>query len=131
MIRAVAALLAVGLLLGGCAGGGKPSPARGSGGIPPRSTIVVVPQVMAAQGLEGVIGSSASGLTRRLGVPRIDLVEGDARKLQFAGAACVLDIFLYPPGAGAEPTAAHVEARLRQGGAPVDAGACIREIEGR
>lgn len=131
MMRVAATLAVAALFLGGCAGGGKPSPARGSGGITPRSTIVVVPQVMAAQGLEGVIGSSADALTRRLGVPRIDLVEGDARKLQFAGAACVLDIFLYPPGAGAEPTAAHVEARLRQGGAPADAGACIREIEGR
>jgi hypothetical protein len=131
MMRAAATLVAVAMLLAGCAGGGKPSPARGSAGTAPRSTIVVVPQVMAARGLEGVIGSDAAALTRRLGAPRIDLVEGDARKLQFAGAACVLDIFLYPPGAGAEPTAAHVEARLRQGGAAADAGACIREIEGR
>jgi hypothetical protein len=90
---------------------------------------VVVPQVMAPAGLEGVIGSPAAALTRRFGEPRIDLAEGDARKLQFAGATCVLDIYLYPVSAAAEPTATHVEARLRQGGGAVDAGGCIREVE--
>ncbi|MDT8280242.1 MAG: hypothetical protein RQ806_06820, partial [Erythrobacter sp.] len=97
----------------------------------PRSSIVAVPQVMAAQGLGGVIGSPAGALTRRFGNPRIDLAEGDARKLQFAGPSCVLDIFLYPLSAGAEPTATYVDARLRQGGAAVDQGACIRELETR
>jgi hypothetical protein len=130
-MRTVAALTAASLLLGGCVGASRPAPARGSVGEAPRSTIVVVPQVMAAKGLEGVIGADAAALTRRLGNPRIDLIEGDARKLQFAGGACVLDIYLYPLGAGAEPTATHVDARLRRGGAATDAGACIREIAGR
>jgi hypothetical protein len=96
-----------------------------------RSSIVVVPQVMAPQGLEGVIGSPAAALTRRFGQPRLDVPEGDARKLQFAGAQCVLDIYLYPVAAAAEPTATHVAARLRQGGAAADAGDCIREVESR
>jgi len=129
-----AALLAAGLA--GCAGGGKPAPAPRPGFGPaapatPRSTIVVVPEVMAPAGLAGVIGSPAAALTNRFGSPRIDLAEGDARKLQFAGPSCVLDIYLYPLAAAAEPTATHVEARLRQGGAPADAGACIGEVEGR
>ena len=115
--------------LAGCASGGsKPAPRAAP---PTRSTIVRVPAVMAPQGLEGVIGQNASALTRRFGTPRIDLAEGDARKLQFAGASCVLDIFLYPVTAGQEPTAAQVEARLRQGGATADRGACIREVESR
>lgn len=113
------------LLLGGCAGSPKPAVAPTT----PRSTILVVPQVMAGQGLEGVIGARADALTRRFGTPRIDLAEGDARKLQFAGPNCVVDIFLYPVSAGAEQTATHVDARLRQGGAAVDGGACIREVE--
>lgn len=92
---------------------------------------MVVPEVMSSQGLGGIIGSPAGALTRRFGEPRIDLAEGDARKLQFSGASCVLDIFLYPLSAGAEPTATHVEARLRQGGAAADPGACIREVERR
>ncbi|MFY7744791.1 MAG: hypothetical protein ACOVQY_05170 [Erythrobacter sp.] len=121
-------------VLAGCAGGG------GGGGTKPastrpapaaRSSIVRLPEVMAPQGLEGVIGTDATTLTRRFGAPRIDLAEGDARKLQFTGATCVIDIYLYPQRPGTEPLAAHVVARLRQGGAEVDRGACIREVEGR
>lgn len=130
----VAVLLGAGLA--GCAGGRivPPAPsARPAASAPaaPRSAIVVVPEVMNPQGLGGVIGSPAATLTRRFGTPRIDLLEGDVRKLQFAGTACVLDIYLYPLSAAAEPTATHVEARLRQGGAPTDPGACIREVERR
>lgn len=127
MIGRAIALTALGLALSGCVGGARPVADRTA----PRSAIVVVPQVMAAQGLGGMIGSPAGALTRRFGAPRIDLAEGDARKLQFAGPSCVLDIFLYPLSAGAEPTATHVDARLRQGGAAVDQGACIRELETR
>jgi hypothetical protein len=139
MRRAVvmAALLAVGLA--GCAGGGGPrKPASASrpavrpgAAATPRSTGLVVPEVMAGKGLEGVIGAPAAALTGRFGQPRIDLAEGDARKLQFAGATCVLDIYLYPLAAAAEPTATHVAARIRQGGALIDPGVCIREVEGR
>jgi hypothetical protein len=128
MIRTLIMLGALGVAISGCAGGGAPRPA-GPARAAPKSTIVVVPEVMAPAGLQGVIGSPVSALTRRFGTPRIDLAEGDARKLQFAGRACVLDIFLYPIGAGTEPTATHVEARIRQGGAAADAGACIREVE--
>lgn len=117
----------LGLALSGCASTPKPAGQP----TPPRSTIVAGPQVMASAGLEGVIGSRAAALIRRFGRPRIDLAEGDARKLQFAGTRCVLDIYLYPLSAGAEPTATHVEARLQQGGAAVDRGACIRELEPR
>lgn len=119
-------------VLAGCAGGsggGASTPARPAA--PSRSTIVRVPEMMAPQGLEGVIGTDAAALTRRFGTPRIDLAEGDARKLQFTGASCVIDIYLYPQRPGSEPVAAHVEARLRQGGAEVDRGACIREVESR
>ena len=126
------ALAVLALLLGGCAGGsGTPAPRSPTTAAPVRSNIVMVPEVMASAGLEGVIGSPAAALTRRFGSPRIDLVEGDARKLQFAGSQCVLDIFLYPVAASTEPTATHVEARLRMGGAAADAGACIREVERR
>lgn len=136
---AVAALL--GAALAGCAAGGAGGPAKPrAGASAPRpsigdgrkhSSIVVVPEVMSAQGLGGVIGAPAAALVKRFGEPRLDLAEGDAHKLQFSGKSCVLDIFLYPLSAGAQPTATHVEARLRQGGAPADAGACIREVERR
>jgi len=140
------ALLTTALLaaaLTGCAGGGgggtsaaSPRPGFGRASRPaapvaPRSTRVAVPEVMASAGLAGVIGAPAAALTSRFGQPRIDLAEGDARKLQFAGATCVLDIYLYPLSAAAEPTATHVAARLRQGGAPADPAACLSEVERR
>ncbi len=77
----------------------------------------------------GIIGKEAAVLMRRFGTARIDLSEGDARKLQFVGQACVLDIFLYPLASGVQPVATHVETRLRKGGAPTDRGRCIREVE--
>lgn len=130
MKRAVVAAALLGLALAGCASGkGRAVPT--SAPAPVRSGVVRVPQVMASQGLEGVIGQDANLLLRRFGTPRLDLVEGDARKLQFSGQSCVLDIYLYPMRPGIAPVAAHVEARRRQGGAEVDRGACIREVERR
>jgi hypothetical protein len=132
MIRTIVLIAVLGASLGGCAAAPtKPARPVATPAVQGRSSIVVVPQVMAAQGLSGVIGSGGSALTQRFGPPRLDVAEGDARKLQFAGASCVLDIYLYPVAAAAEPTATHVAARLRQGGAAADAGACIREVERR
>jgi hypothetical protein len=125
--RSAVALVALALALAGCAGGAAPAPAPA----PVRTGVVRVPQVMAPEGLEGVIGQDVRTLTGRFGVPRLDVAEGDARKLQFAGGSCVLDIYLYPQRPGIDPVAAHVEARLRQGGEAVDRGACIREVERR
>lgn len=126
MIRSVAMLALLAFALGACVGGGRPAAPSAPA---PRSVTAAVPRVMAPGGLEGVIGMPAAALTRRFGQPRIDLVEGDARKLQFAGATCILDIYLYPVSAGAGPTATNVAARLRLGGAVVDPAACIHEIE--
>jgi hypothetical protein len=122
-------LAAAALALASCAGSGGKAPTAAP--TPVRTGVVRVPVTMAPQGLEGVIGQDAGTLTRRFGAPRIDLIEGDAHKLQFSGSSCVLDIYLYPMRPGVEPVAAHVEARLRQGGAEVDRGACIREVERR
>ena len=137
-VRGIAALVLIASALVGCAGGSSPAPARPgaargqvAAAPPSRSTIVVVPEVMSSHGLGGVIGLPAAALIRRFGSPRIVLAEGDAHKLQFAGPACVLDIYLYPVSAAGQPTATYVEARLRQGAAPTNPGACIREVEQR
>ncbi|QFT76428.1 hypothetical protein FIU90_02615 [Erythrobacter sp. THAF29] len=82
-------------------------------------------------GLDGVLGQRATALLSRFGAARIDLKEGDARKLQFAGEKCVLDVFLYPLEAGAEPVATHVEARERQGGGATSKTRCLAEIARR
>ncbi|MEL7519837.1 MAG: hypothetical protein AAFN48_12890, partial [Pseudomonadota bacterium] len=82
-----------------------------------------------AAGLESVLGQRAGSLTQRFGKARIDLKEGDARKLQFLGTGCVLDIYLYPREERGEPVATHVEARSLSDGEDTDRARCIREVE--
>ena len=86
------------------------------------------PVVQALPGIEGVIGSSAASLTRQFGEPRLDVREGDARKLQFSGSSCVLDVYLYPPAAGQEPRATYVDARRPGDGRDVERAACIAAL---
>ncbi len=87
------------------------------------------PDTMQDAGTRSIIGQPASSLARRFGAPRIDLTEGDARKLQFASSACVLDIYLYPASAGATPVASHVQARQRKGGGAIERADCIEQVE--
>lgn len=86
------------------------------------------PKVMSLPGIEGLIGSNSAALTRQLGTPRLDVREGDARKLQFSGEPCVLDVWLYPLSPGAEPTATYVEARRASDGLDVDRISCVRAL---
>lgn len=93
---------------------------------PPRGfSIQMVP------GLESVLGAPPGDLVRQFGAARLDVWEGDARKLQFSGAACVLDVFLYPPEKGAEPLATYVDARRASDGKDVDKVACVAALRGR
>lgn len=85
---------------------------------------------MRTPGLENVIGQSASQLVRRFGSARLDIAEGDARKLQFTGEPCVLDVYLYPLRPGAQPVATHVEARRASDGRAVDRAACVAALGG-
>jgi hypothetical protein len=85
-------------------------------------------RVMNATGLEGIIGADTAALQRRFGKPRLDVWEGDARKLQFTGEACVLDVYLYPPSPGATPTATYVDARRASDGLDVDRAACAKAL---
>jgi hypothetical protein len=96
--------------------------------VTPPSTGFRAPQVHRVPGLEGVIEQDATRLARLFGQPRLDVREGDARKLQFAGQACVLDVFLYPLRPGAEPVATYVEARRASDGAEVDRAACAQAL---
>jgi hypothetical protein len=89
---------------------------------PPSARIQVMP------GLEGVIGADRGELLRQFGTARLDVWEGDARKLQFAGNACVLDVYLYPPERGKEPEATYVDARRPSDGQDVDRAACIAAL---
>jgi hypothetical protein len=80
-------------------------------------------------GLEEVIEHDTASLVRQFGDPRLEVREGDMRKLQFAGEACVLDVFLYPLSEGAEPVATHVEARRASDGQDVDRAACVAALQ--
>jgi predicted small lipoprotein YifL len=123
-----APILALCAILAGCGGDGTPvartrppahyvAPLRRQP--PPSAHVQQVP------GVEGVIGAEAAALIRLFGHPRLDVWEGDARKLQFAGTPCVLDIYLYPPAAGKAPQATYVEARRASDAREVDRAACI------
>ena len=98
----------------------RPTPSTG-GFVPPR--------VMNIAGLESVIGQSSAGLQQQFGVARLDVREGDVRKLQFNGEACVLDVYLYPMSQGAEPTATYVDARRSSDGLDVDRAACVAALK--
>lgn len=90
---------------------------------------VPAPRILRENGLESVIGKQATALTQRFGEARIDLSEGDARKLQFISETCVLDIFLYPLAPRSQPVATHVEARQRVGGGNANRAGCIADVE--
>jgi hypothetical protein len=86
-------------------------------------------RMMSMPGLEGVIGVDSAALQRAFGAPRLDVWEGDARKLQFSGEACVLDVYLYPARPGAIPTATYVVARRASDGLDVDRAACVKALK--
>mgnify|MGYP001101231904 CR=1 FL=1 len=88
-------------------------------------------QVLSLPGLEGVIGATVADLTRQFGSARLDVHEGDARKLQFSGTPCVLDVYLYPPAAGKEPQATYIDARRASDGQDVDRAQCVAALRQR
>lgn len=86
------------------------------------------PQFQTAPGLEDVIGATQNQLVHQFGQPRLDVWEGDARKLQFTGTPCVLDIYLYPTTSSREPKATYVDARRASDGQDVDRAACVAAL---
>ena len=98
------------LLLSGCAGNAIPraTPPKA----PPAAGPITAPRPTQNNSL---IGHSANSALSLFGKPRLDVAEGAARKLQFAGAACILDIYYYAPKQGADPLATHVDARTPDG----------------
>lgn len=116
----IISIAATALLLAGCAGGAIPRPATPSGppppaaATPPPTTRPPVTQPRITQN-NALVGHGADNALRMFGKPRLDVSEGAARKLQFAGAACILDIYYYAPRAGADPVATHVDARTPDG----------------
>jgi hypothetical protein len=81
-------------------------------------------------GLEAVIGRTAKMLEEQFGKPDMDVQEGEARKLQFAGPVCVLDTYLYRRAGGGEPIVTYVDAR-QVDGRDFDRASCVAALSRR
>jgi hypothetical protein len=121
--RALFAAIVGAALAAGCV-----APVRETAAPPVRP--VPPPPVYSTNGLEGVMGRDARALIALFGNPDLDDREGPARKLQFLGPACVLDAYLYPPRAGAEPIVTHIDARLPDG-RDMDRSSCVAALSRR
>lgn len=118
-MKRVAATIAGGLALSGCATGTAPTrPAVG----------IARPLPYTGAGLDAVMGKDAAQLTRTFGAPMLDVREGTARKLQFGGAICVLDAYLYPKGQAQVVT--YFDARQTDG-SPIDRASCVAALTKR
>ena len=62
-----------------------------------------------------LIGRPANTALGLFGRPRLDVAEGAARKLQFGGTTCILDVYYYASRQGADALATHVDARTPDG----------------
>jgi len=121
--RALIAAMAGAALAAGCVAPAREAPPVRAPAPPPAPTYSTL-------GLESVIGQSARALVALFGNPDLDVREGAARKLQFLGPACVLDAYLYPPRAGADPIVSHVDARLPDG-RDIDRSSCVAALSRR
>jgi hypothetical protein len=108
------------LLVAGCVAGEREAPPV----VPPPAP------VYSTNGLESVMGQGARALIALFGNPDLDVREGNARKLQFLGPACVLDAYLYPPRGGGDPVVVHVDARLPDG-RDIDRSSCVAALSRR
>lgn len=121
MNRVIVAASLVGLGLTGCVSRSvEAPPARPAAPVQTQNTYP-------STGLESVLGRTARIVTGLLGTPALDVREGPARKLQFLGPACVLDLYLYPPRAGGDPIVTHIDARLPDG-RDMDRASCLAAL---
>jgi hypothetical protein len=124
--RTVGLVAAGAALLAGCAS----SPGERRPTVRPLPGIVAPARPQQPSAGDLVLGRTASALIAAFGRPALDVREGTARKLQFSGAACVLDAYLYPPAGRGEPVVTHVDARLPDG-RDTDRGACAAALRTR
>ena len=116
---AVAALAAT---LGGCAAPAVPRPTQPAPARP--GTTPTPPRITQSNSL---VGHNANSALQLFGKPRLDVSEGAGRKLQFAGSACILDVYYYAQRSGAEALATHVDARTPDG-RDADVDSCIAAL---
>lgn len=117
-------ILVGGALVAGCVPAERPAQRVAPPVAPPPAP------TYSTHGLESVMGRGARGLIALFGAPDLDVREGSARKLQFLGPVCVLDVYLYPPRGGGDPVATHVDARLPDG-RDMDRSSCVAALSRR
>lgn len=105
------------LALGGCTASGAPKP----------QVIPTVSVPMRPTGLERVLGSDARSLTDLFGKADQDAQEPGVRRLQYVGPFCILDAYLYPKSAGAEPVVTYIDAR-QPDGRDMDRASCVAAL---
>jgi len=97
---------------------------------PPASTPAAAPRpratVVNPAGLERVLNHDADAVIALFGQPDQDQREDRGRRLQFAGPACVLDVYFYPRGSAA-PVATWIDARTPTGG-DFDRASCVAAL---
>ena len=106
-------------MLGGCAGE-APRPA----------SLATRPPPVREEGLARAMGQPAGALVALFGAPALDLREGPARKLQFRGAACILDAYLYPAPGGGAARVTWIDTRTPRGEA-IDRASCVAALSRR
>ncbi len=121
-MRHVLVTATMSIALAGCATTGSAPAVR-------RDMTPVPTNARVAAGLERVVGQNAAALVSLFGKPDADVSEGAGRKLQFAGAACVLDAYLYPKGSST-PTVTYIDSR-QPDGSPIDRASCIAALSRR
>lgn len=117
------------ILLSACASAGDAPPPVVRAGDTARQPTLSFPRASDQSG-GNVVGRTASSLIALFGQPALDIHEGSARKLQFSGSDCVLDVYLYPRGERGEPLVTHVDARLPDG-RDTDRETCIAALRRR
>jgi hypothetical protein len=85
-------------------------------------------QVIPALGQTGLIGAGESELIGRFGAAQFQVREGPGLKLQWGGAACVLDVYLYRPADGSAPERVVLADARRLDGSTIDAGVCAGQL---
>ena len=117
-------ILGAALALAACGGDVVPAP-RSAGYVPvPNAAQPPAPASVAA-----IAGQTAPRLIAQFGAPHLDIIEGTARKLQFAGPICVLDAYLYPKGTS-EPVVSYLDAR-EPDGSTIDRASCVAALTRR
>lgn len=115
MLRFVLLLSAT--LLPACAAVVVPVPVPAPAPAPPKPSVQL-------------IGREPAEVTALLGTPALDRSEGQARQLQFANAACVLDVYFYPDRRTGKVAATYLEARNKAGQA-FETRACVDALASR